>query len=242
MRVGRSESGRKWALRFAAFWGALKFAYEVFEFVVGKIGWLGIFTSPEDFQTMLDRGPKWVAALAGKLQPLTYAFWEWADYGWRLAVSYEALLAVLVMITLLLLLDVDRILGWVSFLKYKARRVVSERVWIGEDAALDLLRESDWGKLITPTRTTTTGIFDSIAGIGSKTTIYGLSENQKNKLKLKIYFKKTLDSFEIENPNMVRNLDGEKQFDETGIRRLIDVLLDREIKSEFGNIPSVKLD
>ena len=233
-----------WLSRKFLFW--IYIPYQVIDFIVGKIGWLGVFTSPEDLQTALDRAPTWVAVVT---EFISYYFsvalsWLWA--GATLATSYEALVALLAVIMLLLMIDVDSFVRRLSFWKFKVMSIVADTIWISEDAAANIIRESDWGKLHSPYVFHTTNIFDDLtrglAASTSKTVVqHGMADKDKAMLRFKIYVRKILNSFASENPNYSRDADGKREFDEGAVRALADHLLDSDIAKEFGGLPDTRL-
>lgn len=245
MRFPRSRSGKKIAGWLGSAWAALLLIHNVLDFIIGKIGWLGVFTSPEDFQTMMDRAPQWLSRIGQVVAPAWFWCLGFADQAINVAVSYKGLVTVLLIGLLLFVVDVDAWRRRLSFAGFKVKSVVREHVWISQAKAAEILRESEWGRLVAPHVVETTSFLDDLSLASRFTTTkttQGLSKEAKAKLKFNVYIRKILQQFAATNDQRVRASEGGgTEYDEASIRELADKLLDDEITSEFGSLPDVHL-
>ena len=67
-----------------------------------------------------------------------------------------------------------------------------------------------------------------------------MSDKDKAMLRFKIYIRKILKSFEVNNPMFVRTTETEKQYSEGAIRDLVERLLDDDINEIFRRSPKYK--
>ena len=128
-------------------------------------------------------------------------------------------------------------------LLFNWRRFLAEQVWIGREAAIKLIKASDWARLLEPETKTTPFIVmpetvGYVLGQGKKT---GLTQAKKALLKFDLFIDRTLDAFANDNPHAVRQLAGEDQYDETDLRAFLKEATLREVEDEFGPVPSIKL-
>lgn len=244
MRFGRSRRGRRLAGWVVVGWGLLKIVHDILDFIIGKIGWLGVFTSPEDFKTMIERAPVWVASAL-------HLVWDYAATAVELArasvfaiLSINGLVGLFLVAVGLILLDLDVLRVRLSSLRFRMRSAVSEYVWISQDAAVRILRESEWGQLEAPSVEEERGFFDDYLPISmgkQRSTVSGLSKSEKAELKFTIYLRKLLKAFQKENAECVKDADGQTKFDEASIRILAEKLAEDKISDEFGSVPDVKI-
>lgn len=215
--------------------------YRFLDFIIGKIGWLSIFTAPEDFNTAVERAPRWLSAMLEAMRE--YLLWAAiaANKVLSWATSYEALLIVLAVIVLCLVIDIDSFRRKVSVVAFKMRSAVKDIVWISEKAAIEIVLESEWGRIRSPYVTYGVTLLDLTglpASVFKPREQHGMSEKDKSLLKFRIYVRKILESFAASNPDCVRLGESGREFDEGAVRRLVEKMLDEEITREFGSMPS----
>jgi hypothetical protein len=122
---------------------------------------------------------------------------------------------------------------------FKWRKLVTEQVWISKESAIEILKNSDWGRLNEPNVVETISIFD-MAAIGSRRrTVYGMSDTQKALLKYNIFINKALNNFASSNPKSFNQKKDE--YDEVALRKFTRVAIDNDIESEFGSAPDYKV-
>lgn len=90
------------------------------------------------------------------------------------------------------------------------RRVLGEEVWITNKEAEELLAGSPWGKLRQPGGT----LFESLS-VGFAGT--GMTKYQKDMTRFWRFIRMTLESFEMVNPQFVREVEGNKGISERQI-------------------------
>lgn len=120
---------------------------------------------------------------------------------------------------------------------------MSEQVWIGADDAKTLIKESAWGRLKEPNVVQSVSLLDSLyMRFQHDRVVYGMSDTQKALLKFDHYLDRTLDSFCEANPIACRiDKEAGKQFEETALRKFLQVAMDEEVDSEFGDTPGYKV-
>ncbi|MXO94761.1 hypothetical protein GRI62_14260 [Erythrobacter arachoides] len=109
------------------------------------------------------------------------------------------------------------------------RKLLVERVWIDREAAIALMRHSEWGQIKRPA----TSLLDfTMPG----TT--GLSASEKQRKKFRLYLELSLDAFGQDNPASVREVEGGgSEYDEASLRKFVRSAMMSEIEDEFGAIP-----
>lgn len=125
---GRSRSGSKTAGLLGWTWGALLILYRIVDWIVGKLGWLGVFTSPEDLQTAMERFPIWSRAAVATVGPYIYDGLLYLRSALAWATSYEALVTVLLVFVALNVVDVDELSRRLSALKFRVVRCGRNRL------------------------------------------------------------------------------------------------------------------
>lgn len=220
--------------------GGLRIAFELIDWVVGKIGYMAVFTSPEDFQVMIERAPAWLKAIVDALEPVMLTLMSWLHAGWVAASGEAGTLVVLGMVMLLLIVDVERLTQAIRSLLFRARRTVSDQVWIAEESAISLMKGSDWGRLIGPYGVDT-GVFNFDSVIARFHPRVDLSDVDKAHLKFRLFLKKVLAEFAEQNSTAHRTEDGREMYDEVALRKFLAQALDDVIAKEFGQPPSFKI-
>jgi hypothetical protein len=243
MRFTRRLRASRPARWLALGWPALFGAYHLLDFVLGKVGWLGVFTAPEDFAVMLERAPAWLERLGEIVGPTLVAAFGIAGQVLRLATSFEALFAVLVIIAFIVSVDIEALERRASLLRFRARALMTDRVWIDTDAAREVLRRSDWGRVNAPhvverveTAFTRLGI---LAGLGGRdVTDPGMSERERAAIEFRTFLDMALLTFADANPDAVREDEAGRSYDENDLRRFAQVSLEAEVRKKFGDPPS----
>lgn len=245
-RIGRTGTGRRWAATLGIGWSICRAIYDAADFIAGKIGWLGVFTSPEDFRTALERAPRWVETMGEWVAPALFVALNLTHTAFASIVSYGGLVAVLLVILVLLLVDVDALKRAASFLRFRVRHIVADRVWIGHDDARKVLRESDWGRIHEPLsyEERTLNRLAELASVLSQTQKiqHGLTEAQKTALRFRVWLDAALRRFAKANPNSVREHEGQPQYDEVKLRDYAIVSLEEEVLDALGTPPSHKVE
>ena len=109
------------------------------------------------------------------------------------------------------------------------RRFLTDIVWIDREAAITLMRQSEWGQIKRPT----TSILDFTIPAST-----GLSASEKQRKKYRLYLEMSLDAFAKDNPSSVRKAENdEPEYDEAVLRRFVRSAMANEIEEEFGPIP-----
>lgn len=235
MRFRPSRTGKRVAIAL----GLVKLTLEVVDWIVGKIGYLGIFTVPDDWPAALERGPRWLLATLSWLA-------TWLGLVYDLAISRNGTLLVLVAIMLFLMLDPAGLSWKQRAAWFKLRHSLVDKIWIDWDAGLRLVRESPWGRYKEPRVTRQTGLGTLFLRQQFTEVETGLSDTEKATLLYKEYLRATLKQFTRSNPDAVRSVndDGEteiQQVDEVVLRSFLDHALQGEIRSQFGEIPDFKI-
>ncbi|WP_147706951.1 hypothetical protein [Microvirga massiliensis] len=124
-------------------------------------------------------------------------------------------------------------------LRYRWRRALVEQVWISDEDAKRVMRDSPWGQLKEPTITIGYSFLDNL--VGKREIISGLSEGEKKLVKFNAYISRTLDKFCENNSDAVRVVDGKREVDEVALRKFLDLLVEKELIQDFGDIPDIRL-
>lgn len=218
--------------RIATILAGVLLVFRVIDWLVGKLGYLGVFTSPEDFKTMMERAPIWMGSV------WVWVVWlgEKAGIVWGFAISPGGTMAMLALIFLVLMIDMNKVTRLTRGLWFNVRHAVSERVWISRTSAIDLIKESEWGQLITPFEATIFG-YNALAALQHRKS--GLSDSEKIHLKFRVFLDRCLRAFAESNYNAHRiNDSGHDEYDEVALRAYLDKALDSVIEKEFGKPPT----
>lgn len=164
----------------------------------------------------------------------------WLGRIWAFASGASGSFVVLGLVLLLLFVDAERLVRLWRGLWFKARRTVSDQVWINEESAVSLMNRSQWGQLIGPYGVDASVFnFDSV--ISRLHPRVGLSDVEKARLKFRLFLKKTLTEFAAHNPTAYRMEGGKESYDEVALRKFLAQALDNMIDQEFGQPPSFKV-
>ena len=129
-------------------------------------------------------------------------------------------------------------------LKFNWRRLLTNKVWIPRETAIEVIRSSDWAKIKEPHTKRTSSILDGLnihlMGLTAVTST-GLSEQKKLEFKFNIYLDRTLDAFIAVNPESFRVKDGHNQVEEVALIKFLSKAMDEEIAKDFGETPSFKV-
>jgi len=222
---------KSWLRRFWTGLGAFLF---ILFANIGKI--LDLTERPEQ----VARLERWIGAIMADPRVNAIAEWlvsavEFLDQWW---VRSILILAALVLLSW----------HWRPFRALRHRLVFSwgkllaDQVWISQNKALEVLKESPWGRLMEPNVTKTVNVFDNITlGFTRERVVYGMSDTQKALTKYNLFLERTLDSFCTANPTACRVQDGKNEIDEVALRRFILLAIDDEIRREFGDPPKYKV-
>jgi hypothetical protein len=113
---------------------------------------------------------------------------------------------------------------------FKWRAKLSEIVWIDREAAITLMKNSEWGQIKRPN----TSILDF-----KMPATTGLTPSERSRTKFRLYIELSLDSFAEDNWDSVRQTDeGEEEYNETVLRKFVGSAMKSEIEEQFGSIPS----
>lgn len=118
---------------------------------------------------------------------------------------------------------------------FRWRRLVSENVWISRTEALKVIRESQWGRIKAPINVSSGLRLLGRMGSG------GYDDETQKQVKFAAYVKLTLDKFCESNPKHCRTQESESQVDEVPLRRFLNLALEKELASEFGEIPNFRI-
>ena len=119
------------------------------------------------------------------------------------------------------------------------RSAMTEKIWVSDDEALELVKQSDWAKLRVP-HVTDVNLLPTLTF--GRQTVYGLPKAEKEKLKYEVFLKQVLESFAENNPTAHRVAEGMTQFEASCLRKFLSVALKEELGKEFGSVPSYKLN
>lgn len=131
--------------------------------------------------------------------------------------------------------------GWQPFWALRHRFIffwrtaLGEQSWIDREAAISVIRSSDWANMRRPRGSVVLQFFN---GLNSVT---GPSEFEKDSTLFNRIIKMSLDSFEQNNPDHVREIDGKKQYLEDKLIKFMDSSLDEEAIQKFGQVPSTRV-
>lgn len=208
--------------------------FRFLDWLVGKIGYLGIFTSPEDFQAMMARAPVWLQSV---WESMVLPALIWLGAAWEFVASPIGTVTAFALIALVLVVDMDKVARLTRGLWFNVRHAVAEKMWIDGESALNLLRDSEWGQLVGPSDVT---YFNALSSLGSR---FGLSESEKKRIKFRRYLFATLRKFAESNPDAYKEATGEGDsfYDEVALRDFIDAALDALVEGEFGKPPDFRV-
>ncbi|HUZ31400.1 MAG TPA: hypothetical protein VMV19_04735 [Xanthobacteraceae bacterium] len=144
-------------------------------------------------------------------------FVTWPSFHWALVISAALALGW----------------DWVPFwrtrhrFRFAWRIFLGEEIWISRDAALKVMRASDWGRAKEPAKT----LFGATGFLGS--------DDEKKESRLKLYLALTLDRFEESEAAYVRDRDGKKEYAESRLLLFLRRSMQAELEKEFGALPKV---
>jgi hypothetical protein len=126
--------------------------------------------------------------------------------------------------------------GWRPFwnlrhrLRFAWRVLLGEETWISREEAKKIARASRWARMREPSP----NLFEQIGrGISG-----GLTAYDRDMLLFGRYIEMTLESFEVNRPQAVREVEGKKEYAEGLLRAFMDSALDTEAIQKFGNLPT----
>jgi hypothetical protein len=154
-----------------------------------------------------------------------YPDWLWASFitsdwfHWSLAIIASLIL----------------VWGWPPFwsfrrrVKFHWRSALGEETWINRTDANKLVRASDWAKIREPSLNIFEGVGKGLLG--------GMSPYDRDMLRYRRFINMTIESFERNHSDGVREVEGIKQYSEGTLRQFLENALDAEVIEKFGNIP-----
>jgi hypothetical protein len=113
--------------------------------------------------------------------------------------------------------------GFLHRIRSIGRSFLGDPVWVNREAAMKLLRNSPWGRLREPRH--------SIIEAFSR-------KYDSDLIKFERFLDLTLESFETNNANHVRDVTGAKEYEESALLRFVNKALDAEVITQFGDIPT----
>lgn len=218
------------------------------DWFVGKVGYLGLFTSPEDIRTAQERLramlPRWLydalafigVAVADTLRQLGVAL-RWV---WSIATADAAFWVLLAVAFALIVYDTPRAVRLRHRIRFRWRRALAGQVWITRDTAFKVVKESPWGRLKEPNVVRAVSLFD-VSMLTRERVVYGMSDTEKALLKFKLYVERTLNSFCASNPSACRSSGDGQEIEEGALRKFLDKAVDEEVSGEFGEAPDYKV-
>lgn len=127
-------------------------------------------------------------------------------------------------------------------LKFRWRHILSEQVWISKLDALELIRQSDWGRLKEPRLVQHVNVLDALAiNFSRERVVRGMSDWDRKILKYNVFVDRTLEKFAEANPRAKRTVESGEEFDETALRAFLKQAMDAEMANEFGDIPTFRV-
>ncbi|MGH6818520.1 MAG: hypothetical protein ACREC1_07090 [Methylovirgula sp.] len=105
------------------------------------------------------------------------------------------------------------------------RSALGEQVWIDREAALGLIRASDWAKTREPPRGFAAFVIANVYNF------------EKDRIQFDRFIQLTLESFENRSTAYTRIIEGRKQYDETALRNFLDNALTNDVIKRFGDLP-----
>jgi hypothetical protein len=168
----------------------------------------------------------------------------WVSWTFSAILSYQGLSIALAIIVLALLINVDSLRLRFRRLKYDIRFTMTEKIWISEQEAVKVIRDSDWAELKAPHITERRAFFElsalSNAMGGSEVTVSGVSDKQRKMRKFNMFLSATLRSFQRNNSSAVRVAEsGDKETELSALNAFLIKVMDDELLDEFGQVPSI---
>lgn len=116
------------------------------------------------------------------------------------------------------------------------KRALENGKWIDKQAALDLIRASDWARVREPP----VSIMDAFAS-QVHVTMKGVAPATKTEMQFRHFILLALRNFEIANPYSVKMVNDKKQYSEDKIIEFTERAFDDEVIEKFGKLPSGNL-
>jgi hypothetical protein len=223
---------RGWSSLLLRFWGVLGSVLTV-------VGLAGLSDDVAQWVEWIDAASTRVVSLLG--DPEVVALAEWAVGAAEFLNQWWIRIGLIIVGVLLIFWPARRFWRFRHRLGFLWRRVLAEQVWISRDAAIKVIKESDWGRLKEPTVVSTEDPFAFLPGFGKKKVVYGLSDTAKALLKYDGFIEKTLRSFCQQNPTACRCQDHKAQVDEAILMHFLETAAD-QLLTEFGDVPAFKVE
>ncbi len=111
------------------------------------------------------------------------------------------------------------------------RMMLGEEVWVDKDAAIKLIRSSQWGRLRAPS----TSVIDALMYGGTGKDWLGAPD--KNGIKFRRFLELSLNKYEQSNPAFTKMSDGAKLYLEKGLLTFLENAFDADVLTQFGSLP-----
>jgi hypothetical protein len=114
---------------------------------------------------------------------------------------------------------------WRRYVFFFRSRLLSEQVWIDKEAALDLIKASDWARTRDQSRSTWSFV------------IGGISNSDRDRIQFSRFIELALHNFARRGTYYAREIEGIMKYDEGALRTFLDDAITADTLKRFGDLP-----